>query len=242
MPKGADLHSHLTGAVYAESLIEYGVQGGLCLIRATMTAAAPPCDAAAGTPPLADSLRDAQLYSDIVEAWSMRAFVPGALSGHDQFFNTFGKFGLAADGRAGDMLAEVASRAAAQNQQYLELMVGWNTSGASALGRQVGWDDNLASFRQKLLDAGMASVIAVARGQIDAAEAAMRERLRCDTPRADPGCGVVVRYLYQTNRVIPPEQTFAQFVAGWEIVRQDPRVVGLNLVAPEAPASLDETV
>jgi adenosine deaminase len=44
---------------------------------------------------------------------------------------------------------------------------------------------------------------------------------------------VVVRYLYQTNRVVRPEETFAQFVAGWEVVRQDPRVVGLNLVAPE---------
>jgi adenosine deaminase len=48
MPKGGDLHSHLIGAVYAESLIEYGVEDGLCIVRATMTAVAPPCDAAGG--------------------------------------------------------------------------------------------------------------------------------------------------------------------------------------------------
>jgi adenosine deaminase len=31
MPKGADLHSHLNGAVYAETLIRAGGQDGLCV-------------------------------------------------------------------------------------------------------------------------------------------------------------------------------------------------------------------
>ncbi|MGA7221952.1 MAG: hypothetical protein WBX16_03770 [Candidatus Acidiferrales bacterium] len=29
MPKGGDLHNHLTGAVYAESYIDYAVEAGL---------------------------------------------------------------------------------------------------------------------------------------------------------------------------------------------------------------------
>ena len=52
----------------------------------------------------------------------MRTFVPvTGESGHDHFFDTFGRFGD--DKRfTGEWIDEVASRAAAQNEQYLELM------------------------------------------------------------------------------------------------------------------------
>lgn len=38
MPKGADLHSHLSGAVTTERLIEWGAEDGLCVDTATFTA------------------------------------------------------------------------------------------------------------------------------------------------------------------------------------------------------------
>jgi adenosine deaminase/adenosine deaminase CECR1 len=44
---------------------------------------------------------------------------------------------------------------------------------------------------------------------------------------------VVVRYLYQANRIQPRERVFAQFVLAFALAQADPRVVGLNLVAPE---------
>ena len=48
MPKGGDLHHHLTGAVYAESYIDYAVEDGLCLDRIAATLSPPPCDPAPG--------------------------------------------------------------------------------------------------------------------------------------------------------------------------------------------------
>src|SRR5438552_1423063 len=47
MPKGADLHNHLSGAVYAESYIAYAVHDNLSVDRATLTIVAAPCDAIA---------------------------------------------------------------------------------------------------------------------------------------------------------------------------------------------------
>src|SRR5215472_3705009 len=44
MPKGGDLHNHLTGAVYAESFIRWAAQDGLCVDRETAALAPPPCD------------------------------------------------------------------------------------------------------------------------------------------------------------------------------------------------------
>ena len=37
MPKGADLHNHLSGAVYAESWIRAGAEDNLCVNTATLT-------------------------------------------------------------------------------------------------------------------------------------------------------------------------------------------------------------
>src|SRR3954454_12441227 len=39
MPKGADLHNHLTGSVYAESYIQFAVDANLCVDRATLRSA-----------------------------------------------------------------------------------------------------------------------------------------------------------------------------------------------------------
>ena len=42
-----------------------------------------------------------------------------------------------------------------------------------------------------------------------------------------------MRYLAQAIRTFPPQQVFAQLVLAFELAKADPRVVGLNLVAPE---------
>ena len=41
MPKGADIHNHLPGAIYAESYIKWAAQDGLCIDRKTLAAMAP---------------------------------------------------------------------------------------------------------------------------------------------------------------------------------------------------------
>src|SRR5260370_37260915 len=41
MPKGGDLHNHLSGAVYAESFVRWAVQDGLCVDR-TSSSLVPP--------------------------------------------------------------------------------------------------------------------------------------------------------------------------------------------------------
>src|SRR5215211_7561541 len=41
MPKGGDLHNHLSGAVYAERYIEWAAENGLCVNNRTMALAVP---------------------------------------------------------------------------------------------------------------------------------------------------------------------------------------------------------
>ncbi|NEE55436.1 adenosine deaminase, partial [Streptomyces sp. SID8455] len=117
LPKGGDLHNHLSGAVTTEYLIRLAGENGLC-IDATTTAVRPPCGP--GTRPAADARTDAEFRQRIVRAWSMQDF-PADQSGHDHFFDTFGKFGEATRDR-GKLLANVANTVVEQNQFYLETL------------------------------------------------------------------------------------------------------------------------
>jgi hypothetical protein len=234
MPKGGDLHNHLSGAVYAESFLDWAARDGLCISRAQLTISAPPCDARRQIVPTAEVQRDKSLYNTAVDAFSMRNFVSGAQSGHDHFFAAFDKFGRAGDSRPGDMLAEAIGTAAADNVSYLELM--WSTPGMGAarrLGAAVGWDGNFAAMRAALLRAGISGIVGEVAAYVDAAEARMRDLLHCAEPGAAPACRLTVRYLAQVVRTLPPEQVFAQCLLGFELASQHGHFVGLNLVAPE---------
>ena len=129
---------------------------------------------------------------------SMRHWNPRS-NGHDHFFATFGKFGPPSD-KTGDMLAEVAARAAAERVSYLELMLTPNGAGATrAGGRQAGTPD-FGRLRDRLLADGFQEVVAEARRRIDVAEARQRELLRCGATDADAGCQVTIRYISQVGQ------------------------------------------
>ena len=236
MPKGGDLHIHLAGAIYAESLIDFAAQDGFCVDRTTSVLIAPPCDDAcdrfASKPSIHCAYHDQVLYDSIVDAWSMRNWA-GEEPGHDHFFATFDKFLPAMTNHLGDSIAETAERAASDHLQYLELMHTADGNLAPELGAKVGWDDDFSKLREKLLAAGLNDVVAATRQQLDHDEAKMRQILRCGSAQASPGCGVTIRYLYQVLRGLPKEQVYAQILLGFELAQADPRFVGLNLVMPE---------
>ena len=133
----------------------------------------------------------------------------------------------------GDAIAEATARAASDHLQYLELLHTADGTLAEQLGAKVGWDDDFARLRQKLLTAGMNDVVATTRRQLDRDETKMRQVLRCETPQADAGCAVTVRYIYQVLRGLTPQQVYSQILLGFELAQADPRFVGLNLVMPE---------
>jgi len=249
-PKGADLHVHLTGAVYAETFIRDAGQDGICVVPAKLSFAQPPC-----TPdevPAAQlsgnvTAANQSLYDKLVDAFSMRSFVASeGWSGHDQFFSTFSHFsGLKATHTA-EWVDEVASRAAAQNNQYLELMETPVFSHAAQIAHQIGWSMALAQaspqafaqFRQQLLAQGLTQEVQPDRDEVSLAETGRKATEQCGTAQAAPACQVETRYIYQVLRANPPEQVFAQTLLGFETVHaslaaKDDTWVGINFVQPE---------
>ena len=230
MPKGGDIHNHLSGSIYAESFIAWAAEDGMCLTTATLSISDPPCTD--GEIPASDIAMSSTLYGDVIDAWSMRNWNPARQNGHDQFFESFAKFG-ADDRRRGDMLAEVVNRASAQHISYMELMFGPDRGRAIRMGRRAGYDLDFNMMRQRLLAAGLLDSLAAARREVNDSESRQRSLLKCDAATPPAACSVVVRYLYQVLRGMPPESVFAQILAGFEMARLDPRFVGFNLVMPE---------
>jgi hypothetical protein len=233
MPKGGDLHSHLTGAVYAESYIDWAAQAGLCAdpVKRAITSCCPP---ACPTRPVADAFHDPTFYNALVDELSTRNLANQPQSGHNQFFDAFGRFGAAGAGRSAAMVAEVTSRAADQHVMYLELMLTFRGDEVRKLGGQTAFDRrDFAASRQRLLDAGLRDLVKPATGDLDMLEQRVAAILGCRPDNAPAACRVTRRYLQQSSRTLDPSIVFAQLTYAFELASADRRVVGLNLVAPQ---------
>lgn len=234
MPKGGDIHNHLSGAVYAESYIQWAADQSLCVEEKRMNVTSGPCDQNKGTIPVADALTNQALYDRLVNAWSMRFWQYADVSGHDQFFDAFAKIGEVTDGQKGKMLAETVTIAADNQVNYLELMLTPASDLSKEIGKKAGWDGQMESTWQKLQNSGIAEAVAVGKAEIAAIEAEKNTLLKCGTPQAAPGCGVTVRYIAQVARGSSLDRVFAQMVTGL-MLASDPtsKFVGINLVQPE---------
>jgi adenosine deaminase len=239
MPKGGDLHNHLSGAVYAESWIAWAEEDGLCLNKDVLKVLYPLGTDCGENPTVKAALLGNQaLRNQLIDNMSMRDFTSGdGWSGHDQFFRTFSVF-TALPSRAGDMLAEVSNRAGLQNIAYLELMVTKGLFdhilplvGGITLSGDVEQDyDTImnSEFGKALPD-----ILRQTQRDIDLAEARRSELLGCNTNSPMRGCKVIIRYLSQNVRTLPSSAVLAHMIFSWHLLEQDSRFVGINLVAPE---------
>jgi len=168
----------------------------------------------------------------MIDSLSMRDFVPGRESPHDHFFNVFGKVGPWKEEHHGEFLAEITERAAQQNESYLELMA-MNLRAASTVGDRAGFDENFDQTRDKLTANGLDAAVQAMRTRLQGFEAERRKALHCDQDAKSAACLVVVRYLLEVLRESPPQQAFAQIMAGFRLASMEPLAVGINLVQPE---------
>ncbi|MEX8519355.1 MAG: adenosine deaminase [Leptothrix sp. (in: b-proteobacteria)] len=235
MPKGADLHSHISGAVYAESYLKWAAEANYCVDTEKLAFTTPNCTES-GTQMPAGKLPGATAAA-LVDHMSMRNLAAAGRSGHDQFFDTFGVFGPISGlpDRFVLMMTELTERAASQHIQHLELMTTLQSPAVRQLTSTLPWaaETDFAKRRQWLLEHGLLDLVTAGRKDLDELDQAYARHQGCGTPAARPGCAVSVRWLQQTTRTAAPELVFAQLAYAFEIAKADQRVVGLNLVAPE---------
>ncbi|MEQ8332014.1 adenosine deaminase [Nisaea sp.] len=252
MPKGADLHTHLSGAVYAEAYIRWAADPDLQLCydpgaRSILACAAhvppmakPDCQSATQVR-MSDAAGSDSCIAAIVDALSMRNFRPNPLwgqrSGHDQFFASFARFGAISGQSDAESLAWLARNAALQNIVYVEPMftLGWVNPADLGVTQKLagGSDADLAAFEQALLAQGFSKVVDAGARKLNDAMAGARSMMGCDGANPEPGCNVTLRNLGQSIRTQPPEHVFAQVMMHFMVADREDLSVGVNFVAPE---------
>lgn len=231
MPKGADLHNHVTGAIYSDFILDNAVKRGMYFDTKSNAFEA---NNAEGRVPAATLLTNNSLLYQYLNAVSMRGWTPNTVDGHDHFFDTFG---IISSGNGGlsteDLLAEVLRRNMAQNVQYMELMT--TCAPWSEISKVVVDPPPVDSleFAFETLRPKLAELGKIASGYMNDRDKTLMRLL--DLKHAPGGSQgpINVRYIMQINRTGSNEQFFATSAAALQLVKSDRRIVALNIVAPE---------
>ncbi|MFZ6819276.1 adenosine deaminase [Undibacterium sp. Ji22W] len=137
MPKGGDIHHHYSGAIYAETYLDWVAQKGYCIYRDSdanlkqekfkvETRTAQITEASKSCLKVEAIRKDNALYRELMSAWSVVDFDN---HGHTQlppdqhFFNTFGYFSSIAKYSTNVGLQILKQQAKNENIQYLETML-----------------------------------------------------------------------------------------------------------------------
>jgi len=234
VPKGGDLHNHLSGAVYAETFLDWADDdGNYCINTSTFSASqAGSCGGDTQSVPSSGSF-----YDDIVRAWSMKDFVEGAETGHDHFFATFGKFGSIAGLHRFDSIADVAIRAADENEIYVETMfnLGKNVGDLSAALWSGTFDEQDIPTLYGLIinDPSFGSELALDVDVVDDASDGWKNVLNCEDDDPPAACDVEVRFIAQVSRTGGKDLVFGQLVSAFEMASLTDGIVAANLSSPE---------
>ena len=241
MPKGGDLHNHLSGSPYAEEYVAWAAERNFCIDTQALSIATPPCTAPRLTPARGLEDRDPTLYGNVIDSLSVRGWLlgkrgpaPELANGHDVFFATFFKFDAIASREHGKSIASVRRMAAADRVSYLELqdVPGSMQATMAAPGDPAFRADDLEGAYARLLPS-LRQLAQQAPRDTAAYDAEANAIMGCGGPNAGPGCAVQTRYLCYSLRVFAPAQVFRHLAQCFTIAESDPRYVGINIVAPE---------
>lgn len=234
MPKGGDLHNHLSGSVYAETFLGWGKADNNCINTTSYVAAyGNACNA--GTQPVPTS---GDFYDAIVRAWSMKDFVPSAAeTGRDHFFSTFGKFGSIAGFHRDDSIADLAKRAADENQVYLETMFNLGKNVATLTGTlsagTLTAEGLPALYDSVVADPTFAAKVASDVAVVTSAGNGYKNALGCGSSSEPAACKVGVRFVAQIARTGANDEIFGQMISAFEMASKTPLIVAANLSSPE---------
>jgi adenosine deaminase len=238
MPKGGDLHNHLSGDVYAETYLDLARHDGMCIDRAKLVILQCPAAPVDGIVTADTTLADPTLYSAMLDAMSMRQSRAINESGHDHFFNTFRRFSAVARKHLPEILTDVVERFAEENVGYVETTFAPDLGASGSVIAPLVAGSTIDAMYDSVMNnpenlRKLDEVVANARHTLDDAEAGMRTSLRCGERFPRPGCDSTVRYIYELYRGTPQKNFFAGLLVGYRLASADPRVVAVNPVMPE---------
>lgn len=251
MPKGGDLHHHYSGAIYAETFLDWIKQNALCVYRADnaqlkIRKFQVPEQTRAELPEAqralcldADQVRlsaNNAFYRELLSRWSDKDFYNHS---HEQvapdqhFFDTFAYFGNVANKNYNLGLRHLKARAIAENVQYIETMLTspWPPKAVS-LPKAV--DGLRADADDAQVNAALASLndLLAANKIMDGGIEKYVNTMKSAAAGIDDDC-FKVRFQTYVSRNSTPVEVFASLYMAFAAAGQGGHVVGVNIVGPE---------
>ncbi|KTC75479.1 adenosine deaminase [Legionella birminghamensis] len=232
MPKGGELHYHLSGGAYPETMVKLASEQDYCLDLQTLSVAkiTETCKGIKTS----HIFKNPELYDQIIRSWSMKNFIAGKESGHDHFFATFFKFtNLVMDNHI-PLLAEVIQRAADQQEEYIEVMMmpdyARSTLAAPAPDLSQGYEK---AKTQLLANPAFMQEISNTVKVSDQLLPDTRKFLGCENKPEQAACLLTVKLQYHILREQELPQFFMQALHGFAAASQSTAIVAINVVQAE---------
>jgi adenosine deaminase/adenosine deaminase CECR1 len=244
MPKGGDLHHHYSGAVYAETYVDFLDKQGFCVNKQTYRIET---DKAVVEAERAKPARDRNClstndvyaddftYRELLQRWSSKDFAnhttPQAPPDR-QFFQTFGYFGPVSNANFHEGLLEIKERAIRENLAYVETMFKMSPFVVNADFDAKAWknaeddaalDAQLRTWMTELdKDAKFNASIYDFVAKID------------DAARGIDDERFTMRYQTYVLRLLNPSQVFSSMLSGFKAAAKGGKIVGVNIVGQES--------
>ena len=250
LPKGGDLHHHYSGAIYAETYLDWIDKSGYCICRVNTCKSQNKADSklvlkfGIATHPSVKgdcisaqaAIEDYTFYRELLERWSDKDYgnhYHEQPSPDEQFFDTFSFFGPVSNYSYHDGLVLLKNRAIAENVEYLETML----KSAPVV------DNPHLAIQVNALKSGSTDL------QIDTALNAYYEFLSLDPlSKAEiekyvstlEGAAIGIddasfklRFQAYVSRNSDPAKVFSGLYSSFSAVKKSKLVVGVNIVGPE---------
>ena len=235
MPKGGDLHHHYSGALYAETYLDWAGKKGLRINTDSWRLDTNRSDITI------DSLkRNTALYRKVLEVWSDEDFSDNfhLQEPPDQhFFNTFGYFVNISKDFYHAGLEEIKDEAEKENVQYIETMLNFPHMGVKLNPALNDSMENLQyskdTVRLYKVFSSFVNAIEADPGYNKSETDYIKELYTAHESIDDTA--FTMRFQAYAVRTLPPENVFATLYGCFDAVVRDKSalLVGVNIVAPE---------
>ena len=244
MPKGADLHHHYSGSIYAEQYVQWLDPLNFCVDKQTYrietkkevveAQRAKPLNerACLGT---REVLADDATYRELLQRWSSKDFDNhGAIQPPPdrQFFQTFGYFGPVSNLNFAEGLQELKKRAVQENISYIETMFkmapGVPNADFDAQMQQAGATDAQLADAMRAWKAKLDQDPNVERNLKDFVAKIDSAAVGIDDER------FTMRYQNYVVRLLQPSFVFSSMVSAFKAATLSPLIVGVNIVGQES--------
>jgi adenosine deaminase/adenosine deaminase CECR1 len=250
LPKGGDLHHHYSGAIYAETYLDWLDKNQCCICRDNECKSKtdpdpvpkfgivknPPSGTCISAQELRTNKKYTAFYRDLLKRWSDKDFgnhVHEQNAPDQQFFDTFGFFSPVSDYSYSEGLQSLKERAIAENVLYLETMLKSapavenpdlakkiNTLNANSTDQQI--EEALSLYFDFM--AGNAE----AKAAIDKYVSTHQEAVT-----GIDGADFKLRFQAYVSRNSSPAKVFSGLYSSFSAAKQSRLIVGVNMVGPE---------